>query len=537
MPTYAQLNQRHPSFSVDRHADLCALYDGGERFKARLPRFLPQRPAEHEVRYSLRKQEAVYRNYLGPIIDYFAALLFTGSPVIAAKSEAGEPVLEPGDFYTELREDCTRNGTDVDAFFKDRLTRAMVDGRSWFLVNQPSHGEADIGALSKADFEKAKLGDAWLSAVDAADVYDWEEDETGKLEWAIVHRSESRRRAVSESRGKITESWLFLTPEATETYAITYDASKPPKPEDNVPRIGAATPHRFGRVPLVVLDLPLSLWVANRLETPQLAHFRLSNAQTWGMSSTCYAQPVFHVEASEDGTFKMPTMGAGYGIVMGKDESLEWAAPPAAVYAALGEEIKSHKDEIFRIAHQMALGVENNAAAVGRSAESKASDAESTRVVMLAFSRVVKESIEYVYDMISAARGDEFEWSVDGLDDFAAIDMAGLVESLENLQKAGGIPSRTFHVQMKYRLAEGYLPDIDEKTKAEIKKEIEDNVGDEIPDMHLVELAKMHDLANRIAAQDGGSAKPVGAGAAGGKNQKPASNGGRPGAGAAPPAA
>lgn len=535
MPTYAQLNQRHPSFSEDRHADLCALYDGGERFKNRLPRFLPQRPAEHSSRYSLRKQEAVYRNYLGPIIDYFAALLFTGSPVVAAANQVGDPVLELDDFYTEFREDCTRNGTDIDAFFKDRLTRAMVDGRSWFLVNQPSHGDADIGAFSKADFENAQLGDAWLSAVDAADVYDWEEDETGKLEWAIVHKSESRRRSVSGNRGSVTESWLFLTSESVDTYAITYEATRPPKPEDDVPKIGAPSPHRFGRVPLVVLDLPMSLWVANRLETPQLAHFRLSNAQIWGMSSTCYAQPVFHVEASDDGSFKMPTMGAGYGIVMGKDESLEWAAPPAAVYAALGEEIKSHKDEIFRIAHQMALGVENNAAAVGRSAESKASDAESTRVVMLAFSRVVKESIEYVYDMISAARGDEFVWSVDGLDDFAAVDMAALVESLENLQKAGGIPSRTFQVQMKYRLAEGYLPDIDEKTKAEIKKEIEANVGDEIPDMHLVELVKMHDLATRIA--DGAGQKQNGAGAAGAAKPNPASAGGSARNGSASPQA
>jgi hypothetical protein len=134
----------------------------------------------------------------------------------------------------------------------------------------------------------------------------------------------------------------------------------------------------------------------------------------------------------------------------------------------------------------MALGVENNAAAVGRSAESKASDAESTRVVLVAFSRIVKETIEYTLDLIAAARGESVRWSVEGLDDFAAMDIDAFLNQLALLKdKVGSIPSRTFAVQANQRLAESLLRDADEKTKAKIRQEIEAGTTDPAEDAKL----------------------------------------------------
>jgi hypothetical protein len=173
------------------------------------------------------------------------------------------------------------------------------------------------------------------------------------------------------------------------------------------------------------------------------------------------------------------TMGAGYGFYIHPDEDIEWTAPDAAPFDALGKEIKSHKDEIYRIAQTMALGVENNAAAVGRSSESKAADQESTRVVMLAYARVAKETIERIYDLIGRARGDDYVWAVDGLDDFAADDLSGMVEVLQMVQDSGGIPSKTFNVEVKSRLAESLLQDLSEEHKATIRKEIEEGTEDQ----------------------------------------------------------
>ncbi len=469
MPTYAQLNQRHPSCDPDELRRLNALYKGGAEFKALLSEFLPQRNAEPEARYSLRCKEAHYRNYIGPIVDYFTSMLFSTRPVMGAKDGKGTAVTEPDQFYASLQDDCDRNGRDVDALFKAQLTEAMVSRCAWVRVNAPDDGGAEPESL--ADFESRKLGQCWLSPVSHADVFDWERDDSGALEWIIIHKSESKRANVAAGRDSVVETWEVLYADRVDTYAIKYDRKKKPGPTQEVP-LTDSRPHPFGRVPLVPIALPVGLHVASRLETPQVAHFRMSNAQTWGMSTTCYAQPVFNLMDRDT----PPTMGAGYGIFLGPEEKMDWAAPPSGHFSALAEEVKSQKDEIFRIAHQMALGVENNAAAVGRSGESKQQDALSTRVVLLAFSRIVKEAIEVCWDLISKQRGDDLVWSVEGLDDFAAADIMGMLDALEKVDKIGGVPSETFNAEMKSRIAEALLPDIPQKQKATIRKEIEEGV-------------------------------------------------------------
>jgi hypothetical protein len=476
VPTYKDLNQRHPSADLDRLEDLRALYEGDARLEKRVHRFLFQRPRERPERFELRKREAQYRNYLGPIIDYFASMLFTSKPILKAKTETGEDVTAPDKYWAKFKEDCDAAGTDLDAFFKARLTDAMVTRTGWLRVHMPQdEGQPPLNA---ADFESRGLGNGRLEAIDSAEVLDWDIGPDGALAFVMLHSATAHRMGPAGGRETIVETWQWLTRETVETYSLTWEAEKPPTPETNVPRIGEPAPHGFGRVPLVCLDLPPALWVASRLKSPQLAHFRKVNAQSWSLAATCYAMPV--VKVQDPAEYVKQASGAGYEIVLQQDDEFTWEAPPADHFAALDTEIKAEKDEIFRIAHQMALGVENNAAAVGRSAESKASDAEATRVVLVAFSRFVKETIELVLDLISAARGEKLRWSVEGLDDFAALDIATLLENLKLLKEAGDIPSKTFQIKIKTRVAESLLRDEDEATKQTIRKEIADGTADPV---------------------------------------------------------
>jgi hypothetical protein len=109
MPTRKQLNQRHPSCDPDKAERLRALYEGGERFKRRLAEFLPQQPSEPAAQYELRKKIYRYRNYIGPIVDYFTALLFASPPVIATDDDP----TELPDYYSAFRKDADRAGTDL----------------------------------------------------------------------------------------------------------------------------------------------------------------------------------------------------------------------------------------------------------------------------------------------------------------------------------------------------------------------------------------------------------------------------------------
>lgn len=491
MPTIKQLDTQHPEYAPAKAALLAALYTGGRDFDSRLDTLLPKRPAEPSERYALRKREAHYRNYIGPIVDYFASMLFASRATIEAKdAESG-----PGEFYAEFREDADGRGTDLDSVLKEVITGAMVRGVAWLRVMHPEGTAGDRG-----EFEARGLGDCWLHALCYEHVIDWERDAAGRLAWAVVRTEDCRRAGIDSARDTVTVRWEHLLADRIDTYAITYPKERPPHENTQVP-LTASTPHRFGSVPLVEVRLPPALHIASRLESPQLAHFRLSNAHTWGLSATCYAMPVFKVEDPEE--FAKTALGAGYGWTIKPTEEIEWTAPSSAPYDSLSAEVKAQKDEIFRIAHQMALGVENNSAAVGRSADSKAADAESTRVVLMAFASAVRDAIERVYDLIGAVRGDSFTWSVGGMDDFAALDVGGMVETIGVLkQQAGGVPSRTWNALMSRRIAESLLRDLDEPTKLQIRREIDENTPEPGAEV-MGELTALH----RIAMGVGGGEK------------------------------
>lgn len=510
MPTRGELNERHPSCDRDKSRTLRALYEGGDAFKAELNEFLPQQPAEPPNQYALRKKVAVYRNYVGPIVDFFTALLFASAPVVNAKRRGAEDLetkLPP--FYSQFEKDCDRAGTNLIDAFKEMLGDAMVVSRSWAWLQHEMPGAAQPTNL--ADFQKLGTGDTWVRVLKDEQVLDWETDELGNIAMLVVFDQTAKRTSLSGGRNVIVDTWHHILPDRVDVYRLQYKKDETPSDDTAVPLVDSYQ-HRYGVVPVVCLDMPAALWVVNRIESPQLAHFRLTNMQFWGMSRTCYAMPVFKRDSEERDE---PRMGAGYGIYLGLKESLEWAAPPVDCFVSLSEEIKSHKDEIYRIANTMALGVENNSAAVGRSAESKSADARSTTVVMQAFARRVRETIERVYDMVARARGDGYVWLISGMDDFAAEDLAGIVSMFEMVEAAGGIPSKTFNVEMKAKLAESFLPELDQETKATIREELEKGVPE--PDPLMTPEMQLH--AALIGGMNG--AKPGRAGPPGGGKPQP----------------
>jgi hypothetical protein len=227
-------------------------------------------------------------------------------------------------------------------------------------------------------------------------------------------------------------------------------------------------------VPLVNIDVGDALWLLNRVASPQTEHFRLSCAQGWGIRRTCYAMPVFNVEDSR----KPPTMGAGYYVMIGLKETMAWSAPPATPFEAIREEVKAQKDEIYRVVHQMAMGVDNNAAAVGRSAESKEIDSAAVRVVLDALGKIVREAVERTYALLSDAREEDYEWSIDGLDDFSDANFAELIAAALGFSTLA-IKSPTLQREWQKRLADAAVPDADQSLKDKIAKEIEANVTDE----------------------------------------------------------
>lgn len=461
------LNKRHPCCDPALFRRYDALYRGGPAFRRVLAEFLPQNPLEAPYVYELRKRQAGYRSYVGPIIDFFAAQLFA-SPFLV-RSTSGGATVAPDAFYADFREDVDANGTDLVAFMKARFITAMVKQAAWVLAELPS--DDDVAPEARADWEARGLGRVRLCPLEPENVLDWECDDYGQLKWAITYRREMRRDDPRLERTMVTETWRLYDAQDVETFRTVYDPTKRKiRPEDEIPSVDRR-PHRFPRVPLVQLRLPEGLWLLNRAADAQAEHFRLSAALSWAIQRTCYPMAVF--KAKDEGSRPITTTGAGYIQTIDVAESFEWVAPTGAAFEVLAAQISTQKDEIYRIAQQMASSVNNNATSLNRSGESKQADSAATEICLHAYSTHVKGSIEELFELVSDGRGDfDVRFSIEGMNKFSLSDVS---VSLANMKAAKdlGLKSRTLATELGTKAADMLLPDASQDIKDTIREELE----------------------------------------------------------------
>jgi hypothetical protein len=460
------LNVKNPEWegNIKAWAECSALYYGGDSFNALIETFLPKNPSEPSDIYDQRKSESSYSSYLGPIVDYFVSWLFSGSFTVSPKEAKDGTKIEMNPYYSGFQEDI---GGDVDMcdFMRERMTSALVKGCAHWLVVMPG---VDRKAFNKAEWEEKGHGNGRLQAVEREAIYDWEVDDVGKLEWCVIHSTENVRKGLGSKRTTIRETWDYYDRENVTTYSIEYEKKKPPGPKMDIPITIARRPHGCAEVPLVSLAIKDGMWIGNRVRSPQIEHFRLTCANAWLIRRTCYAMPILNLED----TSSVPVMGAGYYVAIGKDEKFGWSSPDSTAFDAISKETAAKRDEIFRIVHQMAQGMDNNAETVGRSADSKGMDVAATRIMLNAYGSMVRKAIEETYEILSDARGDEdVFWAVEGFNGFDTTSADSLIATAANAQLMG-IPSKTFHRELKTKVALALMPELDQHEKENIREEI-----------------------------------------------------------------
>lgn len=486
------LDTTHPSYNKDRWCQLSALAKGGEDFKKLLPIFLPQNPVEPSDVYMQRCAQAHYRSYLATIVNLYVGWLFASGFSPKAYKQGSDDVVEAlPPFYSDFQEDVGAE-TQLSSFMQERFRDALTLEQSAWLIEFPSNdGAPPENAL---EFDARGLGRATLKAIERHEMLDWEEDDQGELVWVNIHTQFEMRKSWAHARDTVVETWRIYERELVHTFQMEYEKSKgrPTDPNTEVERVGEPAPHGFKRVPVVRLCLPPELCIGEAVFDTQLEHFRLDNALSWLIRRTCYAQPLFNLE---DGENNPPRMGAGYAIVLGEKDKMSWTSPPVAPFDVLQKTIDSKREEIYRIVHQMAQAVDNNAETVGRSADSKEIDAAATRIMLNAYGKIVAERIEEMYEIISEARGGDeanIVWSVEGFNGYDTATVSSLIANTIAAAEAM-IPSPTFHRELRTKTALAIMPEVDQTVKDKIRAEINQTADDDV-------MRSVHDVAVQARA-------------------------------------
>ena len=456
------IDREHPDFKRHKFTRQMYrdLYAGGQQFKYRAAEYLLRRQKEPLDVYSERLNRVFYQNYIGSIVDWYAATLFRRAPSL--QLDGG---LDSGHrFLTGFADDCDRRGTSLASFFRNCLIDALVAGRSHILIDFPRISKL---ASNRAEEDATGVSRAYLIRYQAEDLINWSTDEQGDYEW-IVLRQSVRKQPKFDSAEVVDETyWFYYDRHEFRTYRRVETTGQPTAIE-----LIAQGPHclvRQERVPMLTLQVSDGLWLMNKAAHLQLEHFNKSNALGWAITMGLFAMPVIYSDREWN-----QIVGESYYVQLGPQDRFGWAEPDGKVYQIAAANLESLKEEIYRVCY-LAQASGEMTGGHAQSAASKQLDFTITQEVLRAYGATVKECIAKVATAVSYAREDGVRVSVSGLDEVDISDFAKELQDASNLLQLG-ISSPTLKRQMFERLAFKYLSDARQEVKDQIAREISEQL-------------------------------------------------------------
>lgn len=434
------------------------LYAGGEQLAANASNYLVRRHKEPGEVYLERLVRVFYENYIGSIIDWYAATLMRREPVLIFEgaNEVGK------DFFNLFVEDCDLKGTQLADFFRQRFADALVYGKSYVVVDFP---RAESRAFSRAEEDAEGRSRAFLADYSPDEVINWSYDDDGRMEWAVIRTSFLKQDKFTDSTWKKETRWIYYD---RENYRVYRKATRTGETATHSELLdegchGLASQQR---VPIFELRVMDGLWLMNKTALLQLEHFNKSNALSWALTMGLFATPVVYSDREWN-----QIVGESYYIQLGPDDRFGWAEPEGKVYQIAADNLLRLKDEIYRVCFLLtqAGGLHNDRMASGIS---KQRDFSITQEVLRAYGDAVKETLRQVLRAIAVARQDGLEVQVSGLDEFDIGDFSTELDDAKKLLDFG-IQSDTLKKQLFKKLATKYFSDATQDVKSQIAQEID----------------------------------------------------------------
>lgn len=432
------------------------LYVGGEQMRQNAALYLIPRQKEPADVYGERLRRVFYQNYIGSIIDWYAATLFRREPIVHVDGD--DEVART--FYNSFIEDCDLQGTSLTEFFRRRLTEALVCGVSYMLVDFP-RAAGRVG--TRAEEEQTGASRGYLVECAPEAVINWSKDDRGELEWVVIRKK--RERWGPDGQRYEIRQWTYYDRESFRVYQQRTQAGQ----AGGLVLVdeGRHALARQGRVPLFKLEVPQGFWLMNRAAQLQLEHFNKANALAWALTMGLFAMPVIYSDREWN-----QVIGESYYIHLGPEDRFGWTEPEGRVFEIAAENLTRLQEEIYRVCYLLSQAGGSFSSRALQSGVSKQRDFAITQEVLRTYGDLVKEAMKRVLRAIAEARQDQVAIDVSGLDEFDIGDFSAELEDAERLLRLGDA-SPTLKKQILKRLAFKYLCDVRQEIKDRIAAEIE----------------------------------------------------------------
>lgn len=452
---YQHIEQEHPEYVKSasvwrRYRDL---YAGGERFRERAHEYLVRRHKEPADVYGERLARVFYENYVGSIIDWYAATLMRRAPNVQYEGTNEKSKR----FFNEFSENCDLRQSTVPQFFKQQLIEALVCGKSYIAVDFPRTGETP---RTRAEEEASGRSRAYLVSFAADELINWSYDQFGELEWVVFRSTVTRQDSIQTFGWKTETQWLYYDRQVFQRFTKKEGASIE-LVQEGVHGLAA-----LNKVPIFELKVSDGLWLTNKAALLQLEHFNKSNALGWALTMGLFASPVIYSDREWN-----QIVGESYYIQMGPNDKFGWTEPEGHVYQIAADNLSRLKDEIYRVSYLMMQA--GDGAGGGRvSGLSKQWDFSVTEEILRAYGDMVKTLMRNVLQSIADARKDDLTVHIAGLEEFDISDFSTDVDDAQKLLGLG-IQSETLRREVQKRVALKYLSDVRQELKNRIASEID----------------------------------------------------------------
>ena len=451
------INREHPDY-IARKAmwkQYKDLYAGGEQIRRNAYEYLVRRQKEPGQVYEERLRRVFYENYVGSIVDWYAATLMRREPTL--QFEGSDAAAKS--FYNLLADDCDLKGTSLQEFFRQRFVQVMVCGSSFVVVDFPKAGGV---AHTRAEEDASGRSRAYLTEYAADEVINWNYDETGGLEWVVIRTSCLQQSRVTDAKWEKETRWIYYDRENYQVFRKVGEAEAIEPIDEGQHGLAGQR-----RVPVFEIKVSEGLWLMNKSALLQLEHFNKSNALSWALTMGLFASPVIYSDKEWN-----QVVGESYFIQLGKDDRFGWTEPEGKVYQIAADNLVRLKDEIYRVCYLMNQAEQARGGYIAASGLSKQIDSAVTQEVLRAYGGVVKDAMKQVLWAIAKARQDEVTIDVSGMDEFDIGDFGSDLDDAKKLLELG-IASETLKKQVFKKLAFKYLCDARQEIKNRVADEIE----------------------------------------------------------------
>lgn len=455
-----EIDREHPDFKRKRHIwrTYRDLYTGGHAFKSRAADYLLRRQKEPLDIYSERLDRVFFQNYVGSIVDWYAATLFRRQPSL--QMEGG--LASGRRFLSEFANDADLRGTTLSAFLKDCFVDAMIEGSSHILIDFPSR--AGI-VQTRAEEDLAGLSRAFLGRYESEELINWSRDEHGDYEWVVLRHKIRRQPSVDRAEMVDETYWRYYDRTEFRSYRQQVLDGRHLAPIELIAQ-GTHGLSRQGRVPLIDLQLSEGLWLMNKAAHLQLEHFNKSNALGWAITMGLFAMPVIYSDREWN-----QIVGESYFIQLGPTDKFGWTEPDGKVYRTAAENLESLKEEIYRVCY-LAQASGEMVGGHAQSAASKQLDFTITHEMLRGYGTAIKDCAQRIAAATTDARQDGVTISVSGVDEVDLTDFGTELQQAASLLQVG-INSPTLRKEIHQRLAMKYLSDARQEIKNQVAQEIE----------------------------------------------------------------